>query len=84
MTVGRNDPCPCGSGKKYKKCCADKDAAARSAELAAQAQSAEVAAAAAASAEEPAKGRGKAPSPAGPRPKAPPPRGGSPIRRGAV
>ena len=28
--VGRNDPCPCGSGKKYKKCCgintaADKD-----------------------------------------------------------
>jgi hypothetical protein len=22
--VGRNDPCPCGSGKKYKKCCAQK------------------------------------------------------------
>jgi len=21
VTVGRNDPCPCGSGKKYKKCC---------------------------------------------------------------
>ena len=21
--VGPNDPCPCGSGKKYKKCCAD-------------------------------------------------------------
>jgi len=21
MTTGRNDPCPCGSGKKYKKCC---------------------------------------------------------------
>jgi len=20
-TLGRNDPCPCGSGKKYKKCC---------------------------------------------------------------
>ena len=20
-TVGRNDPCPCGSGKKYKNCC---------------------------------------------------------------
>jgi len=19
--VGRNDPCPCGSGQKYKKCC---------------------------------------------------------------
>ena len=25
---GRNDPCPCGSGKKYKKCCRDKDLAA--------------------------------------------------------
>jgi len=23
--VGRNDPCPCGSGKKYKKCCLNKD-----------------------------------------------------------
>lgn len=22
--VGRNDPCPCGSGKKYKKCCYNK------------------------------------------------------------
>lgn len=21
MKVGRNDPCPCGSGKKFKKCC---------------------------------------------------------------
>ena len=20
--IGRNDPCPCGSGNKYKKCCA--------------------------------------------------------------
>ena len=25
--VGRNDPCPCGSGRKYKKCCADKQTA---------------------------------------------------------
>jgi preprotein translocase subunit SecA len=24
--VGRNDPCPCGSGKKYKKCCGGKSA----------------------------------------------------------
>ncbi len=24
MTIGRNDPCPCGSGKKYKKCCLGK------------------------------------------------------------
>jgi hypothetical protein len=23
--IGRNDPCPCGSGLKYKKCCADKE-----------------------------------------------------------
>lgn len=23
--VGRNDPCPCGSGKKYKKCCGAAD-----------------------------------------------------------
>ncbi|MEG1850349.1 MAG: SEC-C metal-binding domain-containing protein, partial [Oscillospiraceae bacterium] len=22
---GRNDPCPCGSGKKYKKCCGMND-----------------------------------------------------------
>jgi uncharacterized protein YecA (UPF0149 family) len=21
ITTGRNEPCPCGSGKKYKKCC---------------------------------------------------------------
>ena len=27
MKTGRNDPCPCGSGFKYKKCCADKDSA---------------------------------------------------------
>ncbi|MGO8896757.1 MAG: SEC-C metal-binding domain-containing protein [Isosphaeraceae bacterium] len=25
MKAGRNDPCPCGSGKKYKKCCLAKD-----------------------------------------------------------
>ena len=23
--VGRNEPCPCGSGKKYKYCCLEKD-----------------------------------------------------------
>jgi preprotein translocase subunit SecA len=21
VRIGRNDPCPCGSGKKYKHCC---------------------------------------------------------------
>lgn len=25
MKIGRNDPCPCGSGKKYKNCCLKKD-----------------------------------------------------------
>lgn len=24
MAIGRNDPCPCGSGRKYKHCCANK------------------------------------------------------------
>ena len=25
--IGRNEPCPCGSGKKYKKCCLERDEA---------------------------------------------------------
>lgn len=25
-SIGRNDPCPCRSGKKYKKCCLEADA----------------------------------------------------------
>lgn len=25
IKVGRNEPCPCGSGKKYKKCCLEKE-----------------------------------------------------------
>lgn len=25
MATGRNDPCPCGSGAKYKNCCIEKD-----------------------------------------------------------
>lgn len=33
---GRNDPCPCGSGKKYKKCCLTRDEAAENERLAAQ------------------------------------------------
>ena len=31
---GRNDPCPCGSGKKYKNCCLAKEEAAEREELA--------------------------------------------------
>ena len=29
MTTGRNDPCVCGSGRKYKKCCLVRDDAVR-------------------------------------------------------
>ena len=29
MKPGRNDPCPCGSGKKYKKCCQEKSEASK-------------------------------------------------------
>lgn len=32
MQIGRNDPCPCGSGKKYKRCCLAKDTAPKRAE----------------------------------------------------
>ncbi len=36
---GRNDPCHCGSGKKYKSCCLDQDeAAAREARAKAEAE----------------------------------------------
>ena len=31
--IGRNDPCPCGSGRKYKKCCLHKYRDARLEEL---------------------------------------------------
>jgi predicted O-linked N-acetylglucosamine transferase (SPINDLY family) len=34
MTVGRNDPCPCNSGKKYKQCCMRQDEAKASSQLA--------------------------------------------------
>jgi tetratricopeptide (TPR) repeat protein len=34
--IGRNDPCHCGSGKKYKRCCLDKDEAAEREVLAAR------------------------------------------------
>ena len=35
--VGRNDPCPCGSGKKFKRCCLERmEAEERSARLQAE------------------------------------------------
>lgn len=42
---GRNDPCPCGSGQKYKRCCLPKDQEAESIALkaAAEARAAEAA-----------------------------------------
>ena len=36
MKIGRNDPCHCGSGEKYKKCHAAKDSEASFSELAAR------------------------------------------------
>ena len=33
--IGRNDLCPCGSGKKYKRCCMARDEAASREKLAA-------------------------------------------------
>ena len=33
-SVGRNAPCPCGSGKKYKKCCLEADTSARATDAA--------------------------------------------------
>lgn len=33
MKAGRNDPCPCGSGEKYKKCCLLKEDAVRTEEV---------------------------------------------------
>jgi SEC-C motif-containing protein len=43
IDVGRNDPCPCGSGKKYKKCCLLKAGVASGAYTDAERMSAQVA-----------------------------------------
>jgi SEC-C motif-containing protein len=34
IKIGRNDPCHCGSGQKYKRCCLEQDQRADSAALA--------------------------------------------------
>ena len=60
--LGRNDACHCGSGRKYKHCCLDKDEAAARAARA----DAEAAAPAGAAADQPAQGAGK-PRPAKPK-----------------
>lgn len=41
MKTGRNDPCPCGSAAKYKKCCLLKEDAVRQASAAAEAEARE-------------------------------------------
>ena len=89
--IGRNDPCPCGSGQKYKKCCLAKDETARNADLAAKAAAATAAALAASEEAEKAEGgKPKASAPKGMQPLAshkPKPGAGkapSPIRRKAV
>lgn len=43
QTTGRNDPCPCGSGKKYKKCHLAGDEEAKHVELAKAAEEREAA-----------------------------------------
>ena len=45
--TGRNDPCPCGSGQKYKRCCLPRDDAAAAARAAQRTRESEPAAAAA-------------------------------------
>jgi hypothetical protein len=66
MKIGRNDPCHCGSGQKYKKCHLAQDDAAKSAELAALAAQAAQAAAEAGDEAEEAPAGGKA-APGAPR-----------------
>lgn len=84
MKIGRNDPCHCGSGQKYKKCCAPRDDAAQAS------QSAQTSAAVAAEAEAARRAQGPAGKVAPRRsgvtgnPKRPPPPAPSPLRRRAV
>jgi len=90
--VGRNDPCPCGLGQKYKKCCLAKDETARVADLNAKAAAAAAAAAVEAAKEEAEGGKSDKPKPGAPKGQtvaAPKPKPGaaarpSPIRRKAV
>ena len=64
--AGRNDPCPCGSGKKYKKCHRAEDEAAVHAKLAQQKAAAEAEARAAEAAEgKPERDAGSKPKQAG-------------------
>lgn len=84
MKIGRNDPCHCGSGSKYKKCCLEKDRQASAAQQPTPAVEADQPAAAA----KPVEGtpRGQTSSRGalqGPRRGPPPPRP-TPVRKRAV
>jgi len=61
MKIGRNDPCHCGSGEKYKRCHLPKDDAARSEQLTADLAARTAAAEAEAAAEEAEGGEREAP-----------------------
>ena len=80
---GRNDPCHCGSGQKYKKCCLAKDESERVARLAQQPAAAEPPAAAPipSGKRPPGKYGQKLPSGGGQRPSGGPPPG---VRRKAT
>ncbi len=71
MKADRNDPCPCGSGKKYKKCHMAQDEAEHLAKLATLKAEQEVNAAANAEAEQ--EGEAKTEKAATPRPRNAPP-----------
>ena len=77
MKADRNDPCPCGSGKKYKKCHMAQDEAERLANLAAMKAEQEAKAAANAEAEPEGEGETKTEKAAAPRM-----RNASPVQRG--
>lgn len=84
MKLGRNDPCHCGSGEKYKKCCLVKDEATRLAEI--EAQNRQAAEASREPAAQPAAGAARpqvAPA-AGKQPKSRVSTSRSPVRRRAV
>jgi hypothetical protein len=84
MKLGRNDPCHCGSGQKYKKRCSKADEAARSAELAAQVVTApeeEADEAAGPGATPGASNKGAPKTAAGPKPKKPPRQKTTQLRR---
>ena len=67
-SLGRNDPCHCGSGKKYKQCCLSKDEAAERSARAKAAEKAEKAEKAEEKAEEKGEASEAAPAKQPPRP----------------